>query len=233
MKKEETKMFKKIMPAIIFGIVYAALILLGWGFKDLTGFFSHPARTIMFIVTISVTILTLLFKDKLNVELMKRGEKEDPKEKITGILLPSLISLLLMFIAPYSDSHNFLVTGGGDILRYFGLIIFLAGYVFMVWGPLHLGKQYSLLVTIQEEHELITDGPYKFMRHPRYSGIIFWVFGVALIFVSISGLVLAVLMSALMLLRIPKEERMLHQEFGKEWEDYCRRTTKKVIPFVY
>jgi protein-S-isoprenylcysteine O-methyltransferase Ste14 len=53
------------------------------------------------------------------------------------------------------------------------------------------------------------------------------------LFLSIAGLVLAVLMSALMLLRIPKEEKILHEEFGNEWEDYCKRTTKKVIPFVY
>ena len=65
------------------------------------------------------------------------------------------------------------------------------------------------------------------MRHPRYSGIIQWVFGVALIFLSIPGLVLAVLMTISMLLRVPKEERMLHEEFGEKWEEYCKRTTKK------
>ena len=226
-------MFKKIIPAIIFGVVYALLILFGWGLDDVGGFFSHPARLILFGVTITVNTLTMLFKDKFNVELFKKGEKEDPKEKLVGVALPTLIGFLIIFIAPYSDSHNFLTINGGDILRYFGLIIFLVGYIFMIWAPLHLGKQFSWLVTVQEEHKLVTDGPYRYMRHPRYSGIIFWVFGVALIFVSIAGLVLAVLMSALMLLRIPKEEKMLHEEFGKEWEDYCKRTTKKVVPFVY
>ena len=49
------------------------------------------------------------------------------------------------------------------------------------------------------------------------------------LFLSIPGLVLAVLMSALMLLRIPKEEKMLHEVFGEKWEEYCKRTTKKVI----
>ena len=190
------------MPAIIFGVVYAALILFGWGFNDIHGFFSHPARAIMFVITITVNTLTMLFKDKFNVELFKKGEKEDPKEKLVGVALPTLIGFLIIFIAPYS-------------------------------APLHLGKQFSWLVTVQEEHELVTDGPFRYMRHPRYSGIIQWVFGVALIFLSIAGLVLAVLMSALMLLRIPKEERMLHHEFGKEWVDYCKKTTKKVIPFVY
>ena len=226
-------MFKKIIPAILFGVVYAALILFGWGFGDIVGFFSHPARAILFAVTISVNTLTVLFKDKFGVEFMKKGEKEDPKEKLTGVALPSLIGFLIAFVAPYSDSHNFFIINGGNALRYFGLFIFLVGYIFMVWGPTHLGKQYSLLVTIQEEHKLVTDGPYRYMRHPRYSGIIQWIFGVALIFLSIAGLVLAVLMSALMLLRIPKEEKMLHEEFGKEWEDYCKKTTKKVIPFVY
>ena len=226
-------MFKKVMPAIIFGVVYAALILLGWGLDDVGGFFSHPARLILFGVTITVNTLTMLFKDKFNVDFFKKGEKEDPKEKIIGVALPTLIGFLIIFIAPYSDSHDFLVMGGGDILRYFGLIIFLVGYIFMIWAPFHLGKQFSWLVTVQEEHELVTDGPFRYMRHPRYSGIILWVFGVALIFLSITGLVLAVLMSALMLLRIPKEEKILHEEFGKEWEEFCKRTTKKVIPFVY
>ena len=226
-------MFRKVMPAIIFGVVYAALILFGWGFGDIAGFFSYPARTIMFAVTISVNTLTMLFKDKFNVDLFKKGEKEDPKEKLIGVALPTLIGFLIIFIAPYSDSHNFLTINGGDILRYFGLIIFLVGYVFMVWAPLHLGKQFSWLVTVQEEHELITDGPFRYMRHPRYSGIILWIFGVALIFLSIAGLVLAVLMSALMLLRIPKEEKMLHEEFGEKWEEYCKTTAKKLIPCVY
>jgi len=226
-------MFKKIIQAIIFGGVAGGLILLGWGFGDISGFFSHPARLILFVVTISVNTLTTLFRDKFNVDFFKEGEKEDPKEKIIGVALPTLIFFLMLFIVPYSDSHNLLIMGGGDILRYLGLIIFLVGYIFGLWGPLHLGKQYSVLVTVQKEHKLVTEGPYRYMRHPRYSGIILSAFGFALIFLSIPGLILAVLMTLLMLVRIPKEEKMLHEEFGKEWEDYCKSTTKKVIPFFY
>jgi len=224
---------KKIIPAILFGVVYASLILVGWGIDDVVGFFSHPARTVLFAVTITVNSLTMFFKDRLGVGFDKKGEKVDPKEKITGIMLPSLIGFLIMIVAPYSESHNLLLLCGGDALRYFGLLVFLIGYLFMVWAPLHLGKQFSAYVTIQDGHELITDGPFRYMRHPRYSGIIFWVFGVALVFVSIPALVLAAMMSILMLLRIPKEERLLHEEFGSAWEDYCTRTGRKVIPFVY
>jgi len=223
-------MLKKIIPALLFGVVYACLILFGWGINDLSGFFSHPARMVLFAVTITVNSLTMFFKDRFGVGF---DEKVDPKEKITGIMLPSLIGFLIVIVAPYSESHNLFLMDGGDALRYFGLIVFLIGYLFMVWAPLHLGKQFSVYITIQEGHELITDGPFRYMRHPRYSGLVLWVFGVALVFLSIPGLVLAAMMSVLMLIRIPKEERMLHEEFGSAWGDYCGRVAKKLIPFAY
>ncbi|MEA1945438.1 MAG: hypothetical protein U9N07_08970, partial [Euryarchaeota archaeon] len=90
------KMLGKVIPALIFGVVYASLILLGWGFNDLSGFFSHPARMIVFAVTITVNSLTMFFKDRLGVGFDKTGEKVDPKEKLTGVMLPSLIGFLIV-----------------------------------------------------------------------------------------------------------------------------------------
>lgn len=227
-------MFKNILQdillAIIFGILYSGLILLGWGFGDMSGFFSHLTRTIFFAVTIVVHTLNPFLKSLFNIELLKQGEKK-AKDKITFATI-FLVCCLIVFVAPYSDSHNLLVMGGGDVMRYLGLVLFLIGHTFMLWGPLCLGKQFSFFVTVQKEHKLTTDGPYRFMRHPRYNGGICWILGSALIFLSILGLILAIVYSIIMLLRISKEERLLHQEFGKEWEEYCGKT-KKIIPFVY
>ncbi len=63
-----------------------------------------------------------------------------------------------MIVAPYSERHNLLPLCGRDTLRYLGLIVFLIGYLFMVWAPLHLGKQFSVYVTIQEGHDLRSSG---------------------------------------------------------------------------
>ena len=95
--KNKSGIFKKIIPAVIFGVVYALLILFGWGLDDIGGFFSHPARLILFVVTISVNTLTMLFKDKFGVEFNKKGEKKDTKEKITGVVLPTLMMRLAAF----------------------------------------------------------------------------------------------------------------------------------------
>lgn len=224
-------MFKNILLEIIFGILYTGLILLGWGCGDISGFFSHPTRTIFFAVTIVVApTLNLFLISLFNIELLKQGQKK-VKDKITFATI-FLVCCLIVFVAPYSDSHNLLVMGGGDVMRYLGLVLFLIGHTFMLWGLLHLGKQFSFFVTIQKEHKLITDGPYRFMRHPRYNGSICWILGSALIFLSILGLILAIIYSLTILLRISREERLLHQGLEKEWEEYCGKT-KKIIPYIY
>jgi len=53
------------------------------------------------------------------------------------------------------------------------------------------------------------------------------VFGIALVFCSIPAILLAVIMSICTISHIPKEKELLHQEFGKEWEKYCKNTPKK------
>lgn len=225
-------MFKKIIGLTFTGVLQIGLILFGWGFNDLSGFFIHPARIIS-IVVIMIVMWSGLFIYKAGAKFIRKGKKQSSKELITGVAIPTFLSFFTLFISPYSDSHNFLVINGGEFLRYLGLAVFLIGAIFSVWGPMHLGKQFSMGVTIQEEHKLITDGPFKFMRHPRYLGIMFWILGLGMIFCSIIGLIIALLMIILFVFRIQIEEKMLHKEFGKEWEDYCMMATKKVIPYVY
>ena len=53
---------KKIIPALLFGVVYASLILVGGGIDDISGFFSNPVRTVLFAVTITVNSLTMFFR---------------------------------------------------------------------------------------------------------------------------------------------------------------------------
>lgn len=224
-------MLKKISSSLLFGGGAGGLILLSWGVDDIKGFLMHPARAIMFLSTVIVFFFSFLLKDKFEVQLIKTGEEEVSKHRI-AVILTTLITILLFVIPSYSDRHTFLILGGDELFRYFGVFFFLFGTFFWVWGPLHLGKQFSALVTLQKDHQLVTDGPFRYMRHPRYSGIIFWGFGIALIFRSILGLLLAVLIAILILWRIPDEEKLLQKKFRQEWEEYCGRT-KKLIPYIY
>ena len=102
----------------------------------------------------------------------------------------------------------------------------------MTWAQVRLGRQFSVQVTLQEDHALITDGPYRFLRHPRYLGIILFSTGISMIFRSAAGLGLVVLITAVLIWRIVDEETLLHRQFGEAWEVY-RRRTRRLVPWIY
>ena len=107
------------------------------------------------------------------------------------------------------------------------------GYLLLVfWSGVALGKQYSPEVTIQKDHELITSGPYRVVRHPRYLGVLLLALGAALVFRSWIGLLGYILLLGILLSRIRDEEALLRQEFGPAWEAYRSRSWR-MIPYLY
>jgi protein-S-isoprenylcysteine O-methyltransferase Ste14 len=117
-------------------------------------------------------------------------------------------------------------------LRYLGVLLFLLGFAWVVWSFLSLGKQHSGEVTIQKEHELITKGPYRWVRHPMYLGLIVFPLGIGLAFGSWIGMALPLLLIGLFVWRVRDEERLLQQEFGQKWDHYCQHTWR-LIPYLY
>jgi protein-S-isoprenylcysteine O-methyltransferase Ste14 len=113
-----------------------------------------------------------------------------------------------------------------------GLILSLSGFLLMNWSVIILGKQFSVDVTIQDNHKLITNGSYKYIRHPRYSGIIVFFTGISLIFLSWISLIIVLLLILVLLWRIGDEEKLMQLEFNKDWEAYKKRTFS-LIPYIY
>ncbi|MCL4876976.1 MAG: hypothetical protein KJ064_09970 [Anaerolineae bacterium] len=79
---------------------------------------------------------------------------------------------------------------------------------------------------------LVTDGPYRFLRHPRYLGIIMFNLGIALVYRSWMAMILVAALTLVLLWRIHDEESLMHQEFGADWDVYARKSWH-LIPFVY
>jgi protein-S-isoprenylcysteine O-methyltransferase Ste14 len=117
-------------------------------------------------------------------------------------------------------------------LRAVGLALYVLGMVWVAWCFLTLGKQHSPEVTIQQNHELVTDGPYRWLRHPMYLGLTVFPMGVGLVFGSWIGTALPLLLVGLFMWRVRDEEKLLSQEFGERWEAYCQRTWR-FIPYLY
>jgi protein-S-isoprenylcysteine O-methyltransferase Ste14 len=102
----------------------------------------------------------------------------------------------------------------------------------MHWAVACLDKQFSVQVTIQEDHRLVTDGPYRYLRHPRYAGVIMVFLGISLVFRSWLALPLVGTLALVLIWRIQDEEALLRREIGSDWEAYSK-TTWRLIPFVF
>ena len=92
------------------------------------------------------------------------------------------------------------------------------------WTQTSLGRNVSTTVIIRADHELITSGPYRWVRHPLY--VLGALFLTSLSLIAASWVLFTGLLFALIfgLLRTPKEEAMLAEHFGDAYRDYQRRT---------
>jgi protein-S-isoprenylcysteine O-methyltransferase Ste14 len=87
-----------------------------------------------------------------------------------------------------------------------------------------LGKQFSTAAEIVEDHELVTEGPYRVVRHPIYLGVLGMLIATGIAVSCWYALVAATLIAlAGTFLRIHYEEKLLHEAFGKAFEEYKRR----------
>jgi protein-S-isoprenylcysteine O-methyltransferase len=115
----------------------------------------------------------------------------------------------------------------------FADLLLVCGLMLRLWAVRHLGKYFTVDVGIQPGHRVIEDGPYRFVRHPSYSGALIALAGIGCLTLNWLGLLLILIFTSLAYaLRIPVEEKALLAQFGSEYEEYAART-KRLIPGVY
>lgn len=96
-----------------------------------------------------------------------------------------------------------------------------------------LGSNWSITLEVRSNHQLITNGIYRWVRHPMYLALLIYSAGQALVLPNwLVGPAYAVATILLIALRLRPEERMMRAEFGKDYEAY-RATTKRLIPGVW
>jgi protein-S-isoprenylcysteine O-methyltransferase Ste14 len=204
----------------------AALMLFAWG--DVRGFFAHGARAATVVALLLVPFITIWGKS----ERVNRGLSSVTGQWQTLALL-ELGFFVCYLVVPYSDRRGLLVLPESDALRYAGLLLFLTGIALRTWAFVYLGRFFSIFLTIQKGHQLVTDNIYKYVRHPSYTGLLVRSLGWALVFRSLLGVGAWLLLVVFLIRRISHEERVLANEFTSEWDGYRRRTPWRLLPGVY
>ena len=112
-----------------------------------------------------------------------------------------------------------------------GSFLTAGGLLFTVWARLHLGRNWSGIVTIKDGHELVTSGPYALVRHPIYTGLLLAFLGSALALGDWAGVLAFALSAAALWRKLRVEERWMRQQFGDAYQAYSQRVAA-LIPFV-
>jgi len=105
-----------------------------------------------------------------------------------------------------------------------------AGVLFALWARFHLGRNWSAAVTVKENHALVTSGPYRFVRHPIYTGMLLAILGTAIATAELRGLLALLLAFAAFLHKSRLEEARMRATFP-EYARYAEGT-KGIIPYT-
>jgi protein-S-isoprenylcysteine O-methyltransferase Ste14 len=158
-------------------------------------------------------------------------EREPIRSRLGYLLLLGGTSFLLVARVPVKTILDRRLLPTWPPLQWLALAITVAGVAFAIWAREHLGRYWSGTVTFKEGHQLIRTGPYRLVRHPIYTGLLFGIVGEALARGDGRGL-LAIVLALLGLWRkLTIEERLLGRHFGDEYARY-RREVRAIIPFI-
>ena len=119
-----------------------------------------------------------------------------------------------------------------NAVKLLGLTLFLTGFTMRILARRTLGKYFSTKLRVLEDHEIVVNGVYRYIRHPAYLGLLCIFLAIPLLFYSLYGFILILLGIPDVLYRIRREEGMLIERFGSIYKEYTKKT-KKLLPYIY
>jgi protein-S-isoprenylcysteine O-methyltransferase Ste14 len=145
------------------------------------------------------------------------------RSRLTGVSAVSVFVIIAILRRGGLAEHSL-------ILAVIGTVLFACGIALAVWARVHLGRNWGMPMTQRAEPELVTSGPYRFIRHPIYSGLLLAMVGTALVN-SLFGLILVAVLVAYFYYSGTVEERNLTATFPTAYPEYQNRT-KMLVPFL-
>lgn len=165
-------------------------------------------------------------RGSLKIDSQDRGTR---KINIISLIIGIVLGI---FVVPYL-LPQFAIRTNVTVFFIIGVALIWAGILLRLWAVRTLGKFFHTKVVIQENHALITSGPYRHLRNPSYTGMLITLLGFGIgIGNWLSIIVLLAAGFTALVRRIAIEDRVLSGQFGKEYEKYRKRTWA-LIPFIW
>ena len=163
---------------------------------------------------------------------VKKNVRKGPWWRGRSFRFLLLIFILLLFrLRNLGLLAHHRIPSSNPVIQTVGVALCVVGFAFAIWARMRLGRNWGEPMSLKEGHELVTTGPYRYVRHPIYTGILLAMLGSALV-VSPVWLVAFLILGPYFIYSARTEERLMMQEFPHEYPGYMRRT-KALIPFVW
>jgi protein-S-isoprenylcysteine O-methyltransferase Ste14 len=161
-----------------------------------------------------------------------RLDQRSTREKI--LLTCSFTGLgIIPFFYVLSGRPRFADYTFQPLLAWLGAAVFLGALWLFYRVHRELGRNWSDSLEVREQHALVTDGLYRYVRHPMYTAFFMWAVAQALLLPNwIAGPAGLIGFGTLFLFRVGREERMMLDSFGDEYRAYMKRTAR-LIPGIY
>jgi protein-S-isoprenylcysteine O-methyltransferase Ste14 len=140
--------------------------------------------------------------------------------------------ILLAGLYPHPFSSELVLWRTGVTLGWVIVALAVAGFLFMWWARIHLGKLWSAGVQLKADHHVVETGPYGLVRHPIYTGIIVAGIASAILRGTVAGFLGALLMTVSWYIKARMEERFLREHLGAENYDAYARRVPMLVPFL-
>jgi protein-S-isoprenylcysteine O-methyltransferase Ste14 len=154
---------------------------------------------------------------------VKEGRGSRRRIPLGGLTAGAVILVVRVFRGGSLAVHS-------PVLGAVGAVVFAAGLALAIWARVHLGRNWGMPMTEKADPELVTSGPYRFVRHPIYSGLLAGVLGTALVN-NLIGVIIVAVLFGYFYYSASVEEKNLTATFPTAYPAY-RANTKMLIPFV-
>jgi len=163
---------------------------------------------------------------------VKPSARREPMLSRLLHLGPLALAVLLIWApAPRVDALRARFVPAANAIEWSGAALVAIGLLFTVWARVHLGANWSGIVTVKRDHELVTSGPYALVRHPIYSGLVLAFAGSAIALGELRGALAVAIVVAALWRKLRLEERWMAEQFGADYERY-RRRVRALVPFL-
>ncbi|HJS90180.1 MAG TPA: isoprenylcysteine carboxylmethyltransferase family protein [Steroidobacteraceae bacterium] len=167
----------------------------------------------------------------------KKASPGAPWRMAAGVRLAVLLVAVLLVLTSRRQASGLWASIGvvlsmhaGVAGQWVGLALCLAGFGFAIWARMHLGRNWGMPMSLRQGHELVTSGPYAYVRHPIYTGILLAMIGSTLAR-GLAWLLPLFLGFVYFLFSARTEEKMMVAQFPEAYPAY-RQRTRMLIPFL-